>query len=87
LARRHSAFGYIAAQGGSTPSPFPYCGREGYQTDHDRGLQLLGNRYYDPAIGRFLTRDPAEAGDNVNLLGSADHDVVEVRKFPSLALR
>jgi RHS repeat-associated protein len=58
------AFCSIVAQGGSTPSPFQYCGREGYQTDKDSGLQLLGNRYYDPVIGRFLTRDPAEAGDN-----------------------
>jgi RHS repeat-associated protein len=60
----YDAFGNIVAQSGSTPSPFAYCGREGYQTDQDSGLQLLGNRYYDPAIGRFLTRDPAAAGDN-----------------------
>ena len=25
---------------------------------------LLGHRYYDPEIGRFLTRDPAKSGNN-----------------------
>lgn len=33
-------------------------------TDADSGLQLLGHRYYDSSIGRFISRDPAYAGDN-----------------------
>ncbi len=27
------------------------------------GLMLLGHRYYDASIGRFISRDPAYAGD------------------------
>jgi RHS repeat-associated protein len=39
-------------------------GKSQYQTDSDSGLQLLGHRYYDPSIGRFLSSDPAQAGTN-----------------------
>jgi len=35
-----------------------------YQTDGDTGLLLLGHRYYDASVGRFLTVDPAQAGNN-----------------------
>ena len=62
--QEYDAFGNLFSSSGPTPSPFQYCGRQGYQTDNDGGLQLLGNRYYDPALGRFLSRDPAKAGDN-----------------------
>lgn len=49
---------------GSTPTPFAYNGGSGYQSDPDTGLMLLGHRYYDPTIGRFLSRDPAGGGEN-----------------------
>lgn len=35
---------------------------EGYQSETDSGLMLLGYRYYDPSVGRFLTRDPSKVG-------------------------
>ncbi len=44
-------------------SPFGYGGTFGYQSDAT-GYQLLGHRWYDPTIGRFLTRDPAKDGRN-----------------------
>ena len=49
---------------GTTPTPFGFVGAAQYQTDADSGLQLLGNRYYDSSIGRFISRDPAHAGMN-----------------------
>ena len=39
-------------------------GAAGYQTDSATGLQLLGHRYYDASIGRFLSSDPEQAGTN-----------------------
>jgi len=39
-------------------------GASQYQTDGDTGLLLLGHRYYDASVGRFLTADPAKAGGN-----------------------
>ncbi len=52
--------------GGSTTTgrPFGFVGSEQYGTDAESGLLLLGNRYYDPSIGRFLSSDPAHAGSN-----------------------
>jgi RHS repeat-associated protein len=38
-------------------------GAFGYQEDAT-GLKLLGHRYYDSSIGRFLTRDPIKDGRN-----------------------
>ncbi|NDK09028.1 hypothetical protein EOM39_07370, partial [Candidatus Gracilibacteria bacterium] len=41
-----------------------YTGRE-----YDRGLQLYYNRarYYNPQLGRFISRDPIDISDDVNL--------------------
>lgn len=40
-----------------------YGGPYGYQED-ETGIRLLGNRFYDPGAGRFLTRDPIQDGRN-----------------------
>ena len=59
------AFGNSLSRTGSTwPMPFGFVAKLGYQTDEDSGLMLLGHRFYDPSIGRFLSRDPIHAGAN-----------------------
>jgi RHS repeat-associated protein len=58
------AFGMTVSRTGTTATPFGFVGAQGYQSDSDSGLQLLGHRYYDPSIGRFLSSDPAKAGTN-----------------------
>ena len=60
----YDAFGNTVSRTGTTPSPFGFVGKAQYQSDSDSGLQLLGHRYYDPSIGRFLSSDPAKAGTN-----------------------
>jgi RHS repeat-associated protein len=60
----YDAFGVQTARTGTTMRPFGYAGSHGYQEDGDTGLKLLGHRYYDPTIGRFLTRDPIQDGRN-----------------------
>jgi RHS repeat-associated protein len=60
----YDAFGMTVSRTGTTPTPFGFVGAQGYQSDSDSGLQLLGHRYYDPSIGRFLSSDPAKAGTN-----------------------
>jgi RHS repeat-associated protein len=42
------------------PSPFSRAGAHQYQADYESGLYLLGNRYYDPSIGWFISQDPAQ---------------------------
>ncbi|MCX6382231.1 MAG: RHS repeat-associated core domain-containing protein, partial [Armatimonadetes bacterium] len=49
---------------GTTATPFGYSGGEQYQSDAQSGLMLLGNRYYDSSVGRFISRDPAKSGSN-----------------------
>ena len=55
---------------GTTATPFGFGARSEYQTDFDSGLMLLGHRYYDPSIGRFITKDPAKDGRNWYALGA-----------------
>lgn len=59
---RYDAFGnktyYV-----NTAGTFGWNAKSQYQTDAS-GLMLLGNRYYDPAIGRFISQDPAQDESN-----------------------
>jgi RHS repeat-associated protein len=62
--RAYDAFGNVVGSTGTWQGPFSYGGPFGYQTDGDSGLLLLGHRYYDPTLGRFLSRDPIKDGRN-----------------------
>jgi RHS repeat-associated protein len=63
-ALRFHALGLTTGRSGSTPTPFGFAGNSQYQTDADTGLMLLGHRYYDARVGRSLTSDPAQDGEN-----------------------
>ncbi len=52
---------------GSNPTPYGYKAQWGYHADVETGILLLTHRYFDPATGRFLTRDPAGCEASVNL--------------------
>ncbi len=56
----YDAFGTATHSPGSSTQPFQFTGQ---QTDADSGLQYLRARYYDPATGRFLSRDPAPSAN------------------------
>ena len=58
------AFGNTMQQSGTLTGSFGFEADAQYQTDGDSGLLLVGNRYYDPAIGRFLQPDPSGEEDN-----------------------
>jgi RHS repeat-associated protein len=61
--RTYDAFGNVVSSSGTWNGPFGNGGAFGYQEDAT-GLKLLGHRYYDSSIGRFLTRDPIKDGRN-----------------------
>src|SRR5207247_5517161 len=75
-ALRFDAFGNRSATGGTDPpsaSEFQFAGSLGYKTEYASaaepgvGLQLLGQRYYDPAVGRFISPDPVGFGGGLRL--------------------
>jgi RHS repeat-associated protein len=53
----YDAFGNKLSSTGSTPNNYLYRGE---QYDPDLGLYCLRARYYNPATGRFLSRDPED---------------------------
>ncbi len=53
----YDAFGNLIAQTGTTPNAYLYRGE---RFDTDLGLYYLRARWYNPATGRFMTRDPYE---------------------------
>src|SRR5262249_680390 len=63
---RYSAFGQLQERTGTTVNPYGYTAQ---QTDTSTGLQYLRARYYNPADGRFLSRDtfPGSFGNPVDL--------------------
>ena len=56
-AYEYDAFGNSFTKVGATPNNYLYRGE---QFDPDLGLYYLRARYYNPATGRFMSRDPKE---------------------------
>jgi RHS repeat-associated protein len=58
----YTAFGERVCPGGDCTGVanhrYGYAGAYGYQTHDDLPFLHVGHRYYDPATGRFLQRDP-----------------------------
>jgi RHS repeat-associated protein len=52
---RYNPYGTVRYEDGTLPTDKRFTGE---QVDGATGLQYLRARYYDPAIGRFLGRDP-----------------------------
>ena len=52
---RYDGFGALRASSGTGRTVFRFAGQ---QLDGAAGLYYLRARYYDPALGRFLSRDP-----------------------------
>ena len=67
--------GYGGRTGTATQAdPFGYGAQAGYYMDTETGLVLCTHRYYDPATGRWLTRDPIGYAGGVNLYGYCGND-------------
>ena len=57
-------FGNLMSRIGSNPTAYGWGEESGYQSDNDGGLRLLGHRYYESRMGRFISADPAGSGSN-----------------------
>jgi RHS repeat-associated protein len=64
------------------PSDLQFAGAFGYQTEWSSsteaglGLQYLQQRYYDAAIGRFISADPISIAGGLNVYGYASNNPV-----------
>ena len=71
----YDSFGKLTASGGSITNPIQYTGRE---FDLETGLYYYRARYYDPAIGRFLSEDPIGfSGGDVNFYDYVGNDPID----------
>lgn len=70
----YDAFGN--RQIGASTDPYGFAGKWGCYTDRETGLVYMTHRYYDPANGRFLTRDPIGYKGDVNLYAYVNNDPV-----------
>jgi RHS repeat-associated protein len=69
----YDSFGNMMATG-SISQPFTYTGRE---YDSETGMYFYRARYYDPKVGRFVTKDPIGfEGDDVNLYAYVSNDPI-----------
>src|SRR5207249_3313521 len=59
----YDSFGNLTTSSGTLTNPFQYTGRD---YDQETGLRYYRARYYDPAVGRFLSEDPLEFGGGIN---------------------
>jgi RHS repeat-associated protein len=75
---RFDAFGNQSAGAGIDQTSLKFAGAWGYQSDVAMHLQLLGARYYDPEVGRFLSPDPIGFLDGLNLYQYARNNPVGV---------
>jgi RHS repeat-associated protein len=54
----YQAFGSAASSAGTTANSYRFVGRQGYYLDNDLSTYWLRARMYNPATGRFISRDP-----------------------------
>ena len=54
----YEAFGSVVGATGSSGNSYKFDGAWRYRDDGDFGLLHVGARYYEPAVGRWLSEDP-----------------------------
>ncbi|MFT3867139.1 MAG: RHS repeat-associated core domain-containing protein [Nibricoccus sp.] len=74
-AYQYDPFGNLQSAAGSYSTANPFRSATKY-TDDETGLIYYGMRYYQPNLGRFINRDPAEEQGGINLYAFCGNDGV-----------
>jgi len=69
LTRDYTPFGQLLSESGTSTSGYAFTGE---QWDRDIELLFLRARYYDPAVGRFTSKDPLQIEANLYLYAAAN---------------
>jgi RHS repeat-associated protein len=77
----YDAFGRVLTQEEGIPNPFRYVGQFGVMDDGN-GLFYMRARYYDPEVGRFISKDPIGFLGGLNMFTYVANNPV-VRVDPS----
>lgn len=72
---RYDEFGNRVNKTGTLEQPFQFSTK---RYDTQTGLSYYGYRFYNPAIGRWMTRDPLGEFDDINLYRFADNSPMNV---------
>ncbi|UCD36021.1 MAG: hypothetical protein JSU90_04090 [Nitrospiraceae bacterium] len=72
---RYDEFGDLRAQSGSFDQPFMFSTK---RYDEETGLSYYGFRFYNPSIGRWMSRDPLGEAGGLNLYGFVGNNAVNV---------
>ena len=72
----YNAYGKRLSGGGTGDDPYGFAGMSAAYTDSETGLSLLGQRFYDPSVSRFLNRDPIGYAGGMNLYRYAGNNPV-----------
>ena len=78
----YDSFGNMKPEQRQTGQPYTYTARE---WDDETGLYYYRARYYDPAIGRFITRDPIGFKGGMNLYSYVQNNPVNFKDAKGLS--
>lgn len=70
---RYDAFGKLLAKAGSFEQPFMFSTKRYFE---GAGLSYYGYRFYQPVMGRWLTRDPLQEVGGINLYGFTSNNPI-----------
>jgi RHS repeat-associated protein len=70
---RYDPFGVLLAKAGTLDQPFRFSTK---RYDEQTGLYYYGYRFYNPTLGRWLTRDPLGELGGINLYGFVGNNPV-----------
>jgi len=68
----YDSFGNVT-QTGTVNQPYAYTGRE---WDKETGLYYYRARYYDPMVGRFISKDPIGFAGGINLYAYVENNPI-----------
>ena len=57
--RKYDVYGAVRSSTGTSTSKHKFVGSLGHPSEDETGLTYMRARYYDPAVGRFSSQDPA----------------------------